>query len=96
MPMLCEIGKKIGVKRSKAGVKSINNPTMSKTMLIIMIKTIGLDEMPNMNVLSAVGIPVNAITHDITDEAAIKNITTLVVIPASTKIFGNFFILMVR
>ena len=73
IPKFCAIGSNIGVNIKIAGVKSINVPTTNNKIFIANNTNTLLLEIPKINSVIIVGILVKARTHDIIDEAAIKN-----------------------
>jgi len=93
MPNAVQIGSKIGVNISIAGVTSINVPTTSnKTFIKRRIKYL-LVVSPRIAVAIISGISVNAIAHDIIDERPIMNVIIPVVFADSRTILGISFIL---
>ena len=73
IPRLSAIGKKIGVKIRIAGVMSINIPTINKMIFIKRRSMYLLSVMDIKPLLIAAGIPEYAMTHDIAEEAEIRN-----------------------
>ena len=96
MPSAVHTGRKIGVKIRQAGVISMKVPTISRITLINRKITILLLLMASKPLETAVGILVNAITHDIILETPIRKIIIPVISALSLKILGRSFKLMER
>ena len=94
MPRLWTIGRKMGVKIKQAGVISRNIPTTRSTRFIRSRMTYLLVDKDMIALLIAAGIPVYAITHDIADDAEIKNRMIPLVAALFSKIFIKDFILI--
>ena len=94
IPRLSAIGKKIGVKIRIAGVMSINIPTINKMIFIKRRSMYLLSVMDIKPLLIAAGIPEYAMTHDIAEEAEIRNRMIPLVAALFSKIFINNFISM--
>jgi hypothetical protein len=91
MPRLWTMGRKIGVKIRQAGVISRNIPTTRSTRFIRSRITYLLVEMDMIALLMAAGIPVYAITHDIADDAEIRNRMIPLVAALLSRIFIKLF-----
>ena len=94
IPRLSAIGRKIGVKIRIAGVISINIPITSRIMFIRRSRIYLLSVIAISPLLIAAGIPEYAITHDIADDAEIKNRMIPLVAALFSKIFIKDFILI--
>lgn len=88
IPSDLQIGKRIGVNISIAGVTSINVPTTSNNTFIRSNIRNLLVVRPSIALAIISGIPVNAIAHDIIDERPIMNVIIPVVLAASRTILG--------
>ena len=93
IPSDLQIGKRIGVNISIAGVTSINVPTTSNNTFIRSNIRNLLVVRPSIALAIISGIPVNAIAHDIIDERPIMNVIIPVVLAASRTILGMSLIL---
>ena len=89
IPSEVQIGKKIGVKIKIAGVMSKNIP-MTRRMMLISKKITYLLSLKLISASAmALGMPEKAITHDIAEEAEIKNKMMPDTQALSTKILVN-------
>ena len=88
MPRAVTIGRKIGVKMSRAGAMSMKVPTISRKIFNIRRMTYLLLEMPSTMWLMASGSPVKDMTKESTEEAPIISMTIVVMRPVSMRIPG--------
>ena len=78
MPKVRTMGRKIGVKISRAGAISIKVPTISRKMFRMSSRTYLLSEMPRTILLMAAGRPVKLSTKLRTEDAPMISMTTVV------------------